>query len=132
MIKQIVLAWVIGISQLVLGICILVIPELFFSAFGFTVPDAGQKYLYGQLAARFFAYGIGMFYIARNLIGNKFWWDMMMLIQSIDLGVGLFYTSFGNVSLNSSIFPMVNAAVFLILLLIWRPRKITKPVTNEY
>lgn len=119
--KQRVLARVIGVSQLVLGIGFLFLPDLFFAGFGFTPAEPDQKYLYGQLAARFFAYGIGMFVIARDVAGNRPWWMLMALIQAIDLGVGIYYTAFAAVPLSSTAFPMVNAAVFLALLLLWAP-----------
>jgi hypothetical protein len=121
MIKQRVLSYLIGVSQIVLGIAFLLVIDQFFSVFGFTQPSPDQKYLYGQLAARFIAYGIGMFYIARNLAQNRFWWDMMALIQAIDLAVGLIYTFAFGVSIAITGFPMFNAAIFLILLLVWRP-----------
>jgi hypothetical protein len=121
--KQRVLAWVIGVSQLALGAGFLLIPDLFFGAFGFTLATPDQKYLYGQLAARFIAYGIGMFVIARDVEVNRPWWMLMALIQAIDLGVGLFYTVFRSVPLGASGFPMFNAAVFLALLLVWAPKK---------
>lgn len=126
MTKQKVLAWVIGVSQFALAFAFLVIPEAFFEAFGFTSPTPDQKYLYGQLAARFLAYGFGMIYIARHLAGNRFWWDMMALIQGIDLGVAIVYTLAFGVALQSTAFPMFNAAVFLILLLAWRPHSVDR------
>jgi peptidoglycan/LPS O-acetylase OafA/YrhL len=123
MTKQRILAWVIGVSQLALGAAFLLVPNGFFSLFGFTEAQPDQNYLYGQLAARFLAYGIGMFVIARDPRGNRVWWMLMGLIQAVDLAVGLYYTLFANVALSSSAFPMVNAAVFLVLLLLWAPAK---------
>ena len=49
------------------------------------------NYPLGMLAARFIAYGIGMFVIARNPNQNIFWINNMILIQLIDLGVGVSY-----------------------------------------
>jgi hypothetical protein len=123
MMRQSVLARIIGVSQLALGMGILVIPDLFFNAFGFSAASPDQKYLFGQLAARFLAYGVGMFFIARNPIKHQVWWNLMALIQGIDLAVGLIYTLGFEVAIHSSAFPMFNAAVFLILLLVWRPKK---------
>lgn len=120
--KQRILARVIGVSQVALGVGFLFLPDLFFAAFRFTPASPDQKYLYGQLAARFFAYGIGMFVIAGDVAGNRPWWMLMALIQAIDLGAGLYYTAFDSVPLAASAFPMGNAVVFLVLLLLWAPK----------
>jgi len=121
--KQRILARVIGVSQLVLGAAFLLIPDLFFATFGFSPATPDQKYLYGQLAARFIAYGIGMFLIARKVDANRPWWMLMALIQGIDLGVGIYYTVFRSVPLSASGFPLFNAAIFCALLLAWAPKK---------
>lgn len=126
MTRQRILSWIIGVSQLALGTAFLFLPNLFFAAFGFTATSPDQKYLYGQLAARFFAYGVGMFIIARDPARHRPWWLLMALIQAIDLGVGLFYTAFRGVPLASTAFPMVNAFVFSALLLLWAPRSVTE------
>lgn len=122
--RQQILAWVVGASQLALGVGFLFLPDLFFAAFGFTPAAPDQKYLFGQLAARFFAYGIGMFVIARNPAAHRPWWLLMALIQAIDLAVGVYYTALGLVTIEASAFPMFNAAVFLALLLLWAPRPV--------
>lgn len=116
MVQLRVLARVVGVSQLALGVGILFLPDLFFQTFGFSPANPDQKYLFGQLAARFFAYGIGMFYIAGSLEKNWFWWDMMILIQCIDLAVGLWYSLLGGVPWSVTGFPLFNALVFAVLL----------------
>lgn len=121
-----VLLWIIGIVQLVLGALFLVAPQAIMGWMGLTIPPADSAYILGMLAARFIAYGIGMFYIARNPQENRFWIDLMILIQAIDLAVGLFYTLNGTISLSVSAFAMFNATAFIILLLLWRPRTQSK------
>jgi hypothetical protein len=75
-----------------------------------------------MLAARFLAYGIGMFFIARAPEKNLFWINNMILIQGIDMAAGIFYTATGVVALAHSGFPMFNATLFIILLALWRPK----------
>ena len=116
MLPQRILARVVGFSQLALGFAVLFVPDLFFVTFGFSPAHPDQKYLFGQLGARFLAYGIGMFAVARSLEQNWFWWEMMMLIQGIDLAVGLWYSLLGGVSWSVSGFPMFNAAAFIVLM----------------
>jgi hypothetical protein len=81
------------------------------------------KYPLGMLAARFLAYGAGMFIIARNPFEHRFWIKNMVFIQVIDLAVGIFYTLNGTVSLSLSGFPMFNALLIASLLWIWRPEQ---------
>ena len=120
--KLTILLWIIGIVQLVLGALFLIAPQAIMGWMGLTVPAADTGYILGMLAARFIAYGLGMFYIARKPEENRFWINNMILIQAIDLAVGLFYTLNGTITLAVSAFAMFNATVFIILLLLWRPK----------
>ena len=113
---------VIGIVQLILGVLYLVMPIQFLSLMGHTAPANDVAYPLGMLAARFLAYGAGMLFIARKPQEYKFWVNNMILVQAIDLAVGLFYTITGNVTLMMSGFPMFNATVFIVLLVLWRPK----------
>jgi hypothetical protein len=89
---------------------------------GLAVPASDNGYTLGMLAARFIALGIGMFWCARDPERNQFWIRTMILIQAIDLAAGIYYTIAGIVALASSAFPMFNAALFIILLTVWRPK----------
>lgn len=117
-----VLLRVIGVVQLVLGAFYLFLPLQFLSMQGLSMPSADNAYPLGMLAARFLAYGIGMLVIANAPEKNSFWINNMILIQAVDLAVGVFYTATGIVSLPHSIFPMFNAALFIVLLSLWRPK----------
>ncbi len=117
-----VLLRVIGVVQLILGAFYLFLPLQFLSMQGLSTPGADNAYPLGMLAARFLAYGIGMFFIARDPEKNSFWVNNMILIQAVDLAVGIFYTATGIVALSHSIFPMFNAALFIVLLSLWRPK----------
>lgn len=117
-----VLLCVIGVVQLILGSMYLFMPMNFLAMMGHTVPQNDIAYPLGMLAARFLAYGVGMLFIAREPEKQVFWINNMILIQALDLTVGIFYTGTGIVALNHSGFPMFNAALFIILLTLWRPK----------
>jgi hypothetical protein len=117
-----VLLGVIGVVQIVLGLGFLLAPAVFMETMGFSAPAADNNYMFGMLAARFLAYGLGMFVVARAPEANRFWIQNMIGIQVIDLAVGLFYTATGTVSLVNAVFPMFNATVFIVLLWLWQPR----------
>lgn len=121
--KLSVLLRVIGVVQIVLGLLYLFVPLQFLALLGHSVPAADIAYPLGMLAARFLAYGVGMFSIAHAPEQQRFWIDNMILIQALDLAVGLFYTATGVIALTLSGFPMFNATLFIILLGLWRPRR---------
>ena len=93
-----------------------------FVAAGSGVLAADIAYPLGMLAARFLAYGLGMFVITNDPEKNLFWINNMILIQVVDLATGVFYTATGVVGLSLSGFPMFNAMLFIILLWLWRPK----------
>ncbi len=124
--KMKVLLRVIGVVQLILGTLYLAMPIKFLSLMGHSLPQADIAYPLGMLAARFIAYGVGMFVIAQDPQKNLFWINNMILIQAIDLSVGIFYTVTGVVALAHSGFPMFNATLFIILLSLWRPKGSTE------
>ncbi|MCB9994357.1 MAG: hypothetical protein H6873_11960 [Hyphomicrobiaceae bacterium] len=119
-----ILLWIIAISQLVLGALTLVAPATFFGWMGLTPPPADNNYMLGMLAARFFAYGIGMIWLTRQQEPALFWIRNMVFIQAIDFAVGAFYLATGAIGPATAAFPMFNAAIFGSLLWLWsRPRQ---------
>lgn len=122
--KLTILLRLIGVVQLILGVALLFAPAAFTAWMGLSATLADINYLFGMLAARFIAYGIGMFAIARDPAKNLFWINNMILIQFIDLAVGIFYTVNGTLSLAASAFPMFNATLFAGLLFLWRPNRV--------
>jgi hypothetical protein len=120
--KLTILLRFIGVVQLILGFAFLFAPAAFTAWMGLSATHADINYLFGMLAARFIAYGIGMFVVACEPIKNAFWINNMILIQLIDLTVGIIYTSSGILSLTASAFPMFNAALFAGLLFLWKPK----------
>lgn len=124
-----VLLVIIGLVQFVLGFMFLFAPQTLMAWMGLTVPAADNGYILGMLAARFIAFGVGMFWAARDPQGNLFWINNMILVQVIDLAAGIYYTASGMVDITSSAFPMFNATLFIILLWLWRP-KTAVPVSH--
>ncbi len=116
-----ILLILIGVVQLILGAMHLFAPTLIYTKMGMTAPPEDNHYYGGMMAARFIAYGIGMFVIAQAPQHHVFWIYNMILVQIIDLLVGLFYTARGVITLKSSGFPMFNATLFIILLSLWAP-----------
>lgn len=114
---------IVGAVQIVLGFLYLVFPHEFLRSMGHTIPMNDINYPFGMLAARFFAYGAGMFVIAKNPVEHQFWIKNMVFIQVVDLAVGIFYTLNGTISLGLSGFPMFNAALIAALLWMWRPKQ---------
>lgn len=121
--KLTVLLSLIGVVQLVLGAAFLFAPLAFTGWMGLSTTQTDINYLFGMLAARFIAYGVGMFVVSREPEKNIFWIKNMIFIQLIDLAVGLFYTINGTLALSVSAFPMSNAAVFAALLFFWAPKQ---------
>jgi hypothetical protein len=117
-----VLLIAVGIVQLVLGLAYLFIPHELLRWMGHSLPATDINYPLGMLAARFLAYGLGMLVIARAPAQHPFWIKNMVLIQVIDLAVGLFYTLSGTIPLKLSAFPMFNATLIALLLWLWRPK----------
>jgi len=117
-----IVLYIVGVSQLVLGALLLFVPDVFVAWMGLSHTGTDIHYLFGMLSARFLAYGVGMFYIARDPMKNVFWIQNMIAIQVIDLGVGLFYTATGVLTLAVAGFPMFNAALFTVLLWWLQPK----------
>lgn len=117
-----VLLIAVGIVQLILGLAYLFIPHELLRWMGHSIPATDLNYPLGMLAARFLAYGLGMFVIARAPNRHVFWIQNMVLIQVLDLAVGLFHTFSGTIPLKLSAFPMFNAALIAMLLWLWRPK----------
>jgi hypothetical protein len=118
-----VLLVIVGVVQIVLGMLYLIFPHEFLRSMGHTVPMDDINYPLGMLAARFLAYGVGLFVIVKAPSEHRFWILNMVFIQLIDLAVGIFYTLNGTISLTLSGFPMFNAILIASLLWIWRPQK---------
>lgn len=122
--RRIVL-WIIAVSQLALGALTLFAPGFFFSAMGLANPPSDTFYLIGMLASRFLVFGVVMVVLARRPAVEPLWLQAMVGVQLIDLVVGLFYTGNGVLPLAVSAFPMFNAALFSVLLLValWRTQQ---------
>ena len=118
-----VLLYIVAASQLVLGALTLFAPGPFFAWMGLSVPPADNQYMLAMLAARFLAYGAGFVMLARSAEPDPFWIRNMVLVQAIDFAAGLYYVATGVIGLSVAAFPMVNAALFGVLLWLWTPRE---------
>lgn len=117
------LLYIVGTIQIILGLFYLFAPGFFLQNLGHSVPKPDIYYVLGMLASRFIAYGIAFIYIAKDAAKNVLWIKFMILIQLIDLGAGIFYTSVGVVALADSALPMFNAVWISVLLYLWMPKK---------
>lgn len=122
-----VLLYVIGVVQVVLGLFYLFAPQALLGMMGHSIPKSDIGYPLGMLAARFLAYGVGMFFIAGQPEQGRFWIGNMIFVQAVDLAAGIFYTATGVVGLGLSGFPMFNASLFIVLLTLWYPRQVRQP-----
>lgn len=111
----------IGTIQIILGMAYLFAPALFLHSMGHSIPQPDIYYPLGMLAARFIAFGIALLIISSSPAQHVLWINVMILIQIIDLAVGIFYTSIAVIPLSLSAFPMFNATWIILLLVMWRP-----------
>ena len=119
--KTTYLLYVVGTIQIILGLFYLFAPAFFLKNIGHSIPEPDNFYVLGMLASRFIAYGIAFIYVAKTATENVLWIKFMILIQLIDLAVGIFYTMTGVVHIADSAFPMFNATWITVLLYLWMP-----------
>lgn len=117
-----ILLRLVGAIQIALGLLYLFAPTFLLESIGHSVPEDDIFYPLGMLAARFLAYGIAFIYISRDPIQHRLWITFMILIQLIDLAVGVYYTATDAVALSDSAFAMFNATWIAALLYFWQPR----------
>ena len=115
---------VVGAIQIVLGVLYLFAPHFMLASMGHSIPKPDLNYPLAMLASRFIAYGAAFFIIANKPDKYLLWINIMILIQCVDLGAGLFYTFSGVVGLSLSGFPMFNALWIIVLLLAWHPKPV--------
>ncbi len=113
---------VVGTIQIILGLFYLLAPATMLQSMGHSSVQADIYYPLGMLSSRFLAYGVIFWIISSEPARHRLWLQGMVMIQAIDLAVGLFYTATGVVSLELSGFAMFNASWIMILLLLWMPR----------
>ena len=114
-----IVLWLVAISQFALGVLTLFVPSQFAGWMGLPVPPGGDGYLLAMLGARFVASGVGLVWLARQTVPERFWVRNMVLIQMLDLVAGAAYVATGNVPLAAAAFPMFNAGLFALLLWIF-------------
>ncbi len=112
----------IAASQLGLGAAFLFAPSFMYALMGIAVPTQGVNYILGMLAARLLAYGVVLIVIRQDLFRHRLWLDAMIGIQVIDLLAGIYHVGIGAVPPSAAAFPMINATLFALGLIILRPR----------
>ena len=123
--KLTILLRVVGSIQIVLGLLYLFAPAFILASMGHSVPQADIFYPLGMLSARFIAFGIAFWVISSKPLQHKLWIYFMILIQAIDLAVGIYYTAVGAITLELSGFAMFNATWIMILLYLFSKEKDT-------
>jgi hypothetical protein len=118
---------VVGSIQILLGLAYLLAPRLLLLKMGHSQPAPDLLYPLGMLAARFLAYGAGLWLASTAPDEHVLWIRLMAVIQVIDLMVGMFYTATGVVPLSLSAFPMFNAVWIAALCYGWRPAHARTP-----
>ena len=95
--------------QFVLGVLYLAAPQWLLARMGHTAAPPDLLYPLAMLAARFIAYGVGLWAASADASRHAPWIRLMALVQLIDLGAGLVATLSGTVGWALSAFPMFNA-----------------------
>lgn len=117
----VIVARVVGLSQLALAALYLFAPIRFVTWQGLTPPAADACYPLAMLGARFLVYGVGMFILATDPRRHLFWARGMIVIQLLDLAAGAVYVATGAVAAGDAALPMVNASLFAAALALTLP-----------
>lgn len=118
----------VAVIQLLLGLLYLAAPQWLLAQMGHSAAPPDLLYPLGMLAARFIAYGAGLWIASRAPQRHALWIRLMGVIQLIDLGAGVVATATGTVPLSLSAFPMVNA-LWIAALCGWVTRSPSVPRT---
>lgn len=103
----------IGVVQLILGTTFALFPSQFIATMDLDATPEWVYWLFAQMGARFFAFGIGMFIAARHPERHQSWIGLMIGIQIIDWIATIFYLATDTVTL-----AQVTTAAFLPILFI--------------
>lgn len=130
--KLSILLKVVGTIQIILGVLYLFAPAFILASMGHSTVEPDIFYPLGMLSSRFIAYGIAFIYISNKALEHKPWIYFMILIQAIDLTVGIYYTSMGTISLELSGFAMFNATWIMLLLYLFTQEAQRKENLSEH
>lgn len=112
----------IAVVQFVLGAAFLFAPQSTVQILGLSATPGWANWLFGQMAARFIAFGIGMLVAARDPLRAAPWIWLMILVQAIDWVVTVKYLAAGAVSLSQVSTAPYLPVLFIALLLVAMPR----------
>src|SRR5438270_2724342 len=115
---------VIGVFQLFFGVVFLVAPGVAAGVLRLS-PAAPPwvTWLFAMMAARFLAFGYGMFLAARDPDRHVAWIDAMVAIQAIDWIATLAVLATGTLSLTQVTTAAVAPPLFIVALLALHPRR---------
>ena len=114
---------VIAVIQLILGLGYLILPNHLLTAIGHSQVHNDILYPLGMLSARFLVIGVVFWLISKKAQSHHLLINMMIGIQAVDLFVGILHTINSNVTLALSGFPMFNALLIIVCLIIWHPSR---------
>ena len=112
---------IIALSQLVLGILFLLIPNVMLSSMGVVEWGEGLRYPLAMFSARLLVTSLLMLCFRRKLIGSIAAIDAMIAVQAIDLAAGIACGAVGVIAAGPAALPMVNAGMFILGLIWLRP-----------
>lgn len=119
--------WCIAVVQCVLGLGFLLVPEAMARALGLPPVPGWANWMFGMMAARFLAVGVGMVLAARDLLRHRAWLGAMIGIQAVDWLVTLRGLLAGEVTLAQVSTASFLPVVFIVLLALGWPRARTAP-----
>lgn len=114
---------VVGIAQLFFGAAFTFAPQQFSAMLG--LPEAPQwsYWMFSMFGARAFAFAYGMFLAARNPERHAHWIWAMIGVQAVDWAGTLVYLLKGSLTLAQVSSAAYLPAIFIALLLLFRPRE---------
>lgn len=113
----------IGVIQFALGAGFALAPEFTAGYLGLSPAPGWANWLLGIMAARFLAFGYGMWWAARNLAQARVWIGSMVFIQAVDWIVTLKYLYLGAVTVAQVSTAAYLPVVFMVVLWLGRPRQ---------
>jgi hypothetical protein len=124
--------YVIGASQLVLGVAFLLLPEVVEGLLDLTPnAPAWASWLIAMLGARFLGYAAGMFSAAQRPDRNLTWINTMIGIQVVDWVATMAYLVRGELHLTQIGPAAVLPVLFVVALLWWHPRRPAPAVRTD-
>lgn len=114
----------IAIVQFVLGLGFALAPEASAHWLGLSPAPGWANWLLGMMAARFLAFGYGMWWAAARPAQARLWIQCMVFVQAVDWLVTLKYLALGVVTLAQVSTASFLPVLFILVLVLGRPRQL--------